>query len=403
MERETAVVIETSREPVGSRQVELVERKGTGHPDTICDRVMECASVALSQAYLERFGAILHHNLDKGLLVAGRTEPRPGGGRIQEPMRLIYGDRATSSYRGVRIPVAGIIEEAASGWIRSNLRHVEPRRHLTFMNATREGSTELTGLFLRTLPSANDTSVGVGYAPLSPTEELVLETEGFLNSPAFKERFPETGEDVKVMAARNGMRCSLTVAMAFVDRHVRSVGEYYGMKAAVREELRRFAGGLRLPFEAPEISLNALDDPQLGEAGVYLTVLGTSAEGADSGEVGRGNRVNGLIAFSRPQSLEAAAGKNPSNHVGKIYNVLAHSIARALHHEVPGVREASVFLCSRIGSPVSRPQMASATLCLEEGVSIEEVRPAVGEIVRRELSGAGEFSRRLARGEFGVS
>lgn len=29
-------------------------------------------------------------------------------------------------------------------------------------------------------------------------------------------------------------------------------------------------------------------------------------------------------------SLEAAAGKNPINHVGKIYNVLAHEMASAL-------------------------------------------------------------------------
>lgn len=34
--------------------------------------------------------------------------------------------------------------------------------------------------------------------------------------------------------------------------------------------------------------------------GMYLTVLGTLAEDADSGEVGLGNQVNGLIPMNRP-------------------------------------------------------------------------------------------------------
>ncbi|TCD46975.1 methionine adenosyltransferase [Chlorobium sp. N1] len=401
MERETEILIEKTEGTAARRQVEMVERKGTGHPDTICDRVMERASLALSRAYLERFGTILHHNLDKGLLVAGTTEPMPGGGRILEPMRLVYGDRATAMFRGVRIPVAEIIEAAAADWIRQNLRFVDPLRHITFQNATRPGSQELADLFSRPGTGANDTSVGVGYAPFSPTEELVLDCERFLNSRAIKERFPESGEDVKVMAVRTGRRCSLTVAMAFVDRHVRGVREYFERKEAVLEELRRFSADR--PFDMLEIGLNALDDPSRAESGIYLTVLGTSAEGADSGEVGRGNRVNGLIAFSRPQSLEAAAGKNPFNHVGKIYNVLAREIAMAVHREVDGLEEASIFLCSRIGRALSSPLVASAVLGLEAGVTLGDVRPAVEAVIRRELAAVDRYRQRLAGGEFSLS
>ena len=50
---------------------EIVERKGLGHPDTICDALTENLSRALSRVYLERFGAILHHNVDKVLLCGG--------------------------------------------------------------------------------------------------------------------------------------------------------------------------------------------------------------------------------------------------------------------------------------------------------------------------------------------
>ena len=66
---------------------------------------------------------------------------------------------------------------------------------------------------------------------------------------------------------------------------------------------------------------------------MYLTLLGTSAEQGDSGQVGRGNRVCGLISLNRPMSVEAAAGKNPVSHVGKIYNVLAHELAMRIYAE----------------------------------------------------------------------
>jgi S-adenosylmethionine synthetase len=66
---------------IAEHRVEIVERKGTGHPDHICDSVMEAISIALCREYLDRFGTILHHNIDKGLLVAGQAEKRFGGGR----------------------------------------------------------------------------------------------------------------------------------------------------------------------------------------------------------------------------------------------------------------------------------------------------------------------------------
>ena len=93
--------------------VEIVERKGTGHPDYICDAVMESISIALCREYLKRFGAILHHNIDKGLLAAGSVERRFGGGRVIRPMELIIGDRATYSFGKKKIPVDEIARTAA--------------------------------------------------------------------------------------------------------------------------------------------------------------------------------------------------------------------------------------------------------------------------------------------------
>ena len=65
-------------------EVEVVERKGIGHPDTICDALAETLSRNLCQEYQRRFGEILHHNVDKALLCGGRAAAAFGGGRIDD-------------------------------------------------------------------------------------------------------------------------------------------------------------------------------------------------------------------------------------------------------------------------------------------------------------------------------
>ncbi|HID90163.1 MAG TPA: methionine adenosyltransferase [Anaerolineae bacterium] len=388
--------------PMEEQPAELVERKGVGHPDSICDAIMEAVSVELCRAYLDHFGKVLHHNIDKGLLVAGRTTPALGGGRVDEPMRLIFGDRATYEYKGVRIPVGEIAEATAKAWLRGNLRFVDPDVHVVFQNEIKPGSPELTDIFEREVVGANDTSAGVGYAPLSETEQLVLAVERYLNSTAFKAAYPEAGEDIKVMGYRFGSHLTLTVALAFVDRFIPDEKTYFERKAAIREDLQAFVDRLRRKIERVTVDINTLDDPRRGAGGMYLTVLGTSAEGGDGGQVGRGNRVNGVIAFNRPSTTEAAAGKNPVSHVGKIYNLLSHEIANRIYIEVPGIREVTVWLCSQIGQPIDRPLMAAAQVILEDGVALEDVQDQVNEVIDRELAGIHHFTNRLIHGELTV-
>lgn len=382
--------------------VEYVERKGMGHPDTICDAVMEAVSVALCRAYLETAGRVLHHNVDKGLLVAGQTTPALGGGSVDCPMRLVFGDRATVAWDGRRIPLAEIVESTAKRWIAEHLRFVDPERHVVYQNEIRPGSPELVDLFARRHIAANDTSAAVGYAPLSETERLVLEAERYLNSAALKERFPEVGEDIKVMGVRRGRAASLTVAAAVVDRFIASPQAYVERKRAVRDELLRHLQGELRELERIDVQWNLLDDPTRGLSGMYLTVLGTSAEGADGGEVGRGNRVNGLISFNRPMSLEAAAGKNPASHVGKIYNVLSHQIAHRICAALPDVEEATVWMSSQIGRALDDPWSMDVALVPSAGAELADVERPVTEIVERELADLPAFTMRLARGELPV-
>jgi len=396
------LVEEVPNLPMEEQPIELVERKGSGHPDSICDAIAEAVSVELSRAYRDRFGKVLHHNIDKGLLVAGGATPALGGGTVDEPMRLVFGDRATYEYKGVRVPVGEIAEAAAKSWLRGHLRFVDPSAHIVFQNEIKPGSPELTDIFEREEVGANDTSAGVGYAPLSETEQLVLAVERHLNSTAFKAAHPEAGEDIKVMGYRFGQHLTLTIALAFVDRFIGDEDVYFARKAAIHDELKAFVGRQPHTMEEVDVAINTLDQPGRGTAGMYLTVLGTSAEGGDCGQVGRGNRVNGVIAFNRPATTEAAAGKNPVSHVGKIYNLLSHQIAERIYLEVEGLREVTVYLCSQIGQPIDRPLVAAAQLVLSDGAELGDVRRPVSEVIDREFATIHRFTERLIQGEFKV-
>ncbi|MEM2878671.1 MAG: methionine adenosyltransferase [Candidatus Hadarchaeales archaeon] len=396
------IMVEEFRQlPLERQPFEIVERKGLGHPDSICDAVLDRVSVELSAEYMKKFGSIMHHNADKSLLVAGEVETKFGGGNVIQPMLLIFGDRATVQVGKNSINVNEIAVRAAKKWIKENLRFVDPEKHLKYQVELKPGSAALTDIFRRggKLLSANDTSAAVGYAPMTPTERVVLETERFLNSKKVKKEFPALGEDIKVMGFRKNGSLSLTVGAAFVDRFVESEEEYFRIKGEVADMLNEF---LRKngSFEKVDLKINTLDIRGRGVDGVYLTVLGTSADGADSGQVGRGNRPNGVIPLNRHVGSEAAAGKNPVSHVGKIYNILTHRIAGEIHRKVPHLEEVYVWLVSEIGKPIDEPAIAAARVIPEEGVQLSEIKEKISDTFNRELDGMGRFCRDLARGKY---
>ncbi|MBI5327475.1 MAG: methionine adenosyltransferase [Deltaproteobacteria bacterium] len=390
---------------VAEQRVEIVERKGVGHPDYICDAIMENISVALSQEYLKRFGDILHHNIDKGLLVAGQVERKFGGGRVIKPMELIIGDRATFKIGDKNIDVEGIAIETAKKWFQKNLRFVDAERHVKYRVVLAQGSEELTDIFKRKgkLKGANDTSAAVGYAPFTPTEDAVYEVERLLNSKRIKDALPETGEDVKVMGLRRGRMLDLTVAMPLISRYVKDERDYFLKRGRIRGIIGRIAEDkFYSDFDGINVRLNTLDKKAQGLGGIYLSLLGTSAEDADSGQVGRGNRVNGVISLNRPMGTEAAAGKNPVSHVGKIYNILAHKLAKDIYDNIEGVKEVYVWLLSEIGARIDKPHLASAQIILKNGIDKRYVNKKAEEIIDDGLSNIGKFCTELADGKYPV-
>lgn len=358
-------------------KVELVERKGLGHPDYIADSASEEASKALCKYYLKEFGTILHHNLDKTLLVGGQANPRFGGGELLEPIYIIVAGRATTEVKlsdGLhKVPYGKLIVEAVKNWVRKNFRYLDPETHLVVDYMVRKGSADLVTVFeagKEAMPLANDTSMGVGYAPMTTLEQLVYMTERLLNDRDFKKRHPAVGEDVKVMGLRRDKEIVLTIAAAIIDREVENKYEYMKVKEDIVEEVKTLANKIATDYNV-KVYVNTADMPERDS--FYLTVTGTSAEHGDDGATGRGNRANGLITPMRPISLEATAGKNPVNHVGKIYNVLARLIAEKIYGEYQHLFEdVYVELLSQIGKPIDRPLIASVKL-VPRDVNITEI------------------------------
>jgi len=366
--------------------LEIVERKGVGHPDTICDALAETFSSGLSRFYLERFGRILHHNVDKALLCGGVARPAFAGGEVIEPIEIHLAGRASCEFQGVTIPVVDIAIEGSRRWIREHLAHLDAEAHVRIVPHIRPTSPDLADLFVREHGPrgslANDTSFGVGFAPLDTLESVVLAVAQELNAPKTRSKRPYIGEDIKVMGARNGHEIELTVACALVGCHVASLADYAAKKREIGALARDAA---RAVTDASlRVAVNAADGDRPDS--VYLTVTGLSAESGDDGQVGRGNRVNGLITPYRPMSLEAAAGKNPVTHVGKLYNVMAHRIAHAVVANVPEVQETYCYLLSRIGHPIADPSLFDVKVRLVERASLDALTPRITEVARAEFA-----------------
>jgi len=394
------------RKPIEQFRIEFVERKGLGHPDYIADSVAEASSRELSKYYLSRYGSILHHNLDKVLLVGGQANPRFGGGELIHPIYIVVSGRATTEViRNGRIepvPVGRIVVSAVKEWIRRNFRFLDPDRHVIVDYRIGKGSVDLVGVYGlgEEVPLANDTSLGVGYAPLSTLENLVYRTERMLNSREFKKKVPELGEDVKVMGLRRDSTLELTIAAAMISHLVTDVDHYLSVKEEIRESILDLASKIA-PNHDTVVYINTADRPEKGL--VYLTVTGTSAEHGDDGATGRGNRVNGLITPMRPMSLEAAAGKNPVSHVGKLYNVIAERIAKRIYEELDEAIEVYVELLSQIGRPINDPLAASIKVVPHDsnGLSADFVREAEA-IADEELDNVAGLTELFVKGEISI-
>ena len=391
-------VEQLNKVPTHKSDVEIVERKGIGHPDSICDGIAEAVSRELSKYYLKEYGKVLHHNTDQLEAVGGQSRPKYGGGKIIEPSYIILSGRATSQVNGEQIPVKSISISATKKFIAQNFKHINIDTDVIIDSMIGHGSVDLTGLFNIGKLKANDTSFGVGFAPFSDTEKLVLATEKYINGD-LKKTLPAVGYDVKVMGFREKNTINLTIAAAFVDKYVKDHAEYTNIKQELKS--KALDNAVKLTDKNVQVFVNTGDSDE--DKVEYLTVTGLSMENGDDGSVGRGNRVNGLITPYRAMSMEAAAGKNPVTHVGKLYNVLANMIADDVVKEAGGdIEEVLVRIVSQIGREISDPHVASVQAIYANGVSPSKYEGKIRSITDARLAKITDLTNMFVEGKLSV-
>ena len=197
------------------------------------------------------------------------------------------------------------------------------------------------------------------------------------------------------MALRVDNKISLTVAASAIAGLTADRDHYLNVVHEVANRVKDLAA--RSTDMTVDAAVNSGDDFAKGV--YYLTVTGTSAESGDDGNTGRGNRANGLITPMRQYSMEATAGKNPVNHTGKLYNVLAQRAADRVYGEVNGIKEVYIRLLSRIGDPIDHPQIASAGVLLQESRAISSVSSEIESILNEELDNITKLSTMILRDE----
>lgn len=377
-------IVTTLREPFAP-DVEFVERKGPGHPDTLCDALAERMGIRIARHFLAATGEHRHFNVDKALLAAGAVEVGFGGGRTTRPSRLILAGKAD-------LREAAPEPEALAAAARADLEEILPGSGDAFelevwLNPSSADLLPVLSGRGGRVPLANDTSFAVVTRPHSRLERTVLAVSAEIDRRSTSGQLP-VGRDVKVMASRRGRRNTLVIAAAMRAGGIPDRAGYdeavHALATIAREVVAPIVGGL-----AP-VSVNQGD-----RAGMpYLTLTGTSAEAGDDGQVGRGNRFGGLITPHRPMSLEAICGKNPVGHVGKTYHAVAWDIAGALLEA--GAGEATVRILSRIGNPITEPELVQ----VETVEAVEEA--LVEKVVRVCLDDWEGVARRFLEGTYPV-
>ena len=329
--------------------VEFVERKGSGHPDTICDHLAEELARDLAARYLEKTGRVQPFNVDKAVLAAGSIDIGFGGGSHTRPSRLVMVGKADASSDWEPDPDQLALDT------KRRLLEILPDATAEAFNVEvwlNPSSVDLADVVTKgddnDAPLSNDTSFAAVSLPRSPLEDAVWRLERYLNSDTYRSGVP-IGRDIKVMGARASSEVMMTVAVPIMAKAVANRAAYDEVVERVRVDALALVRDIF--GEGAAVMVNEADSADAQ----YLTLTGTSAEAGDDGQVGRGNRFGGLITPYRPMSLEAAAGKNPAAHVGKTYHAIAHDIATRVT-EATEATEATVRMLSAIGHPVTEPQ-----------------------------------------------
>jgi len=341
---------------------EVVERKGIGHPDTLSDGIAESVSMEYSRLTRQKYGAVLHHNIDKLGVKGGHWQRDFGTGKMLKPATVVFGGRMSTEFAGEKIDIQELQAAVAHDYLLKVMPHLgKYPDHVKFDFGTSNFSVNPTWYKPRSLDDvpdarhqwANDTSVTVSHFPLSPTESLVKALERHFYTGPYQPRYSFIGQDIKVMAVRRQDEIDITVCVPFISTETPDRKFYDEMKGQITSELSEVAKTVVSEKMRVNVSVNTADENKHRKL-IYMTATGSCIEFGEEGFVGRGNGPNGLISSMRVHSMEAAFGKNPVYHTGRVHAFFSAEIAKQLFAEL-GL-ESAVMIQTNNGDPLLEPQ-----------------------------------------------
>lgn len=389
------------KKSINSQAFEVVETKGKGHPDNICDTLAEKISANYSKYCLKKYGVVLRHMIDKLSILGGGSIVKFGGGKMISPIRILINGRFTDRINDKKIDYMAIVEKTIKTYFKELFPLIDIENDLLIIDNTHHNEgpgvvysednttkNERKKFFEVTEKNdfqrhnnhfrCNDTSTTVSYYPMSNLEQVVLDIEQTLNSKNYKKKHPWVGSDIKVMGMRKNQKIEVTSCIPFISLYVKNLDDYIEKLNYIKKDIEQI---IRKKFidNDFEIYLNTRDNYENND--LYLTVIGSAVESGDEGAVGRGNRSRGVIPFSRNFSMEASCGKNPIYHTGKLFTAIGDEISKIIYEKYK--IENVVFCTSKMGDDIENPWNVSVEL--NKKVSdeiINEIEKIVNECIK---------------------
>lgn len=338
--------------------VEVVERKGVGHPDSLADALANEVSIAFSKVCLERYGLIPHHNVDKLYIGGGYYKNDYGQCDRLAPVLVRVNGRMTSTFGGVQIGIEEIQRNSVWRYLSQVMPRLTPDDVRIDTNATQHTKVphwfsprDRTDVPDADNARANDTSFCVGHWPPTLAESLAYRLERYFWEPKdgiAVPRFTEIGQDIKVMVLRRENELEAILCVPTISIHTSSRDRYLELIKHHQEQLEALVGGLATDDQKIIVRVNPYQSQ-------YMLGIGSCIECGEEGMVGRGNSLNGVISSHRVHTLESWAGKNPVYHTGRVMGYLVAKLAKSVATQLH--TKCTVSVLTRCGDSLFPPAM----------------------------------------------
>lgn len=383
------IIINSDYNDPNNCNIEVVERKGLGHPDSLADMLAKECSRAYSKFCIDNFGCVLHHNFDKLYIGAGCFRYENNCMKMYDKVKVFLNGRASNTMNGKTIDLEKLLKPVIKKYIHSILPRLDVDNELDIhINCTQ--NTKMSNWFspenISDIPDAkelfaNDTSLCISHFPNTICENITLEAERFFwnfDGEYPSPKYSNVGQDIKVMTSRINNNIDVTICLPVYSDVFKNFEEYKEIVKDYEQKLTTFLL-TKVPKEFNiNIAINRLAD---GNYRNYSLIKGSCIECGEEGVVGRGNDSRGLISALRSHTMEAPFGKNERYHTGRVLSYVSDLTTKRIYQECN--IKSSLYCLTRNRNKLMEPFMLY--LSVNKSISKEEER-IIEKIIEEEFN-----------------